>query len=109
MSIATMNPTVNMLQDIAAEWADLFEEKAPLDIRFNVTSNNLLTINGIVLGAVSELDVSNASFDVECFYIPTRNGSYYEIYLHCPHDGRSQIGYIKLISTIYSADCVKPA
>lgn len=101
--------TVKKLQDLVNEWSALFEKPVPLDIRFCVTPDNLLTINGTALCPVSEIDADNATYDVEYLQIPTIAGSYYEVYLHCPFGGPCEIGYIHLISTVYSAGSLESA
>lgn len=106
MSNMNADTTVKMLQELAAEWADLFEkagEQPPLNICFHATATNLLTVNGITLGSVSDIDAASATYDVEFLYIPKTDGSHYEIYLSCPGSGPHEIGYIHLITPVYSA------
>lgn len=107
----SLNPesTINKLQEIAQEWAQLFGSKAPLNVRFAFTADGVLTVNGIALCRAAEINAEGATYDVEFLFIPTISGSEYEIYLHCPNDGPCEIGYIKLISTVYCADSLKPA
>ena len=109
MNTLNTESTIQELQDLVKEWAQLFGSKAPLTIYFGRTVDNVLTINGTALCPVSEINVTDAAYDVEFLFIPTTSGSEYEIYLHCPSEGPCEIGYIKLISTVYCADSLKPA
>lgn len=104
--MSNMNPenTVAKLDALVSEWATLFNGNAPCDVHFHITSGELLAVNDIPLCPVSEIDVDAATFDVEYLHIPTVSGSYYEIYIHCPFEGPSKIGYVHLISTVYCAD-----
>lgn len=109
MFTSKTDATVKKLQELVNEWAAMFEKAVPLDIRFSVSSNNMLTVNGTALCPVSIIDADNATYDVEYIQIPTASGSYYEIYLHCPFEGPCKIGYIHLISTVYCADSLESA
>lgn len=106
MSNMNADTTVKILQELAAEWADIFEkagEQPPLAIRFHASATGILTVNGLSLGSVSDIDAASATYDVEFLDIPKTNGSHYEIYLSCPAQGPHEIGYIHLITPIYSA------
>lgn len=109
MNILNTDSTIKKLQDLAKEWANQFGSKAPMNIRFGHTAGNVLTVNGTALCPISEINADAATYDVEFLFIPTASGSEYEIYLHCPSEGPCEIGYIKLISTVYCADSLKPA
>lgn len=109
MSTANNNATVSTLETIVQEWTETVGQKLSGVIHFDVTDDARLSVNGIALCPISEIDADAANYDVECLYIPTVSGSYYEIYLDAPYEGPWKVGYIHLISSVYSADSQKSA
>lgn len=104
MSVINCESTANKLQNLVEEWASQFESKPPIDLQFQISANNLLTVNGIVLGPASEINADASTYEEECLHIVTAAGSYYEIYLDWSYGDCCRIGYIQLITTIYCAD-----
>lgn len=109
MFTANKNATVTTLESIVKEWTELVGQKLSEAIHFDVADDGRLSVNGIALCPISEINANATNYDVECLYIPTVSGSYYEIYLDAPYEGPWKIGYIHLISSVYSADSQKSA
>ncbi len=105
MNTMNNNAIVNKMQELAGHWVDLFQfdTRPALDLLFGSTAADQLTINGIVLCPLADVDVESATCDVEFLYIPTFSGDEFEVYLDCPYEGRCQIGHIKRTSLVYCA------
>lgn len=95
---------VQNLQNLFDEWTRQFENKPQMDLHFGLTPGNQLSVNGIPICPVSEVDPENATYDAELLFIPTVTGSSYEIYLDIPYNGPGKIGHIHRITPVYCAE-----
>lgn len=103
MTMLEVQTTLNELARLVNEWGRQFDFKPDVALIFDGTYDDQLTVNGIVLCPIADLDMERSCYDVEYLHIYTTTGCYYEIYLSSFEDGQFDIGYIHKISTVYAA------
>lgn len=96
------------LNNILDEWASQFENKPGTFLTFEVTANNMLSANGVILAPMEQIAADDAAWDVEFLEIPLTTGAILEIGLQWGFDEPCPtLGYVSRTELLYRAPAEK--
>ena len=96
------NVKMQKLNAILDEWTAQFDNKPDPFLKFEVTENNMLSANGVILAPMELIVADEAAWDVEFLEIPLATGVILEIAIQWGFDEpRPSIGYISRTEILY--------
>ena len=102
MKKANKKEILAALYKMASMWRSQFDSPPELKLSFSVAPvSELLTLNGIELCPVCEVDLEDTYFDIEYLVISTITGDRFDIFIDWPYDGPAKISRVDLISTVF--------